>query len=165
MADKQAKLTVGDQHYDLPLLEGTTGPDVVDIRTLYGETGMFTYDPGYKSTASWDSALTYIDGEKGVLLHLGYPIGQLAERSNLMEVSYLLLNGELPSKDELNEFTATITRHTMLHEQLSVFLTRRLRRDAHPMAIMCGIVGALSAFYHYSTDISDPCIAESAATA
>jgi citrate synthase len=155
LADKQAKLTIGDQQYDLPLLEGTTGPDVVDIRKLYNATGMFTYDPGYKSTASCESSLTYIDGEEGVLLHRGYAIGELAEHSSFMEVSYLLLNGELPTEEELNEFTFTITRHTMLHEQLSVFY-RGFRRDAHPMAIMCGIVGALSAFYHDSTDISDP---------
>src|SRR5690606_21009624 len=121
LADKQAKLTVGGQDLALPVLEGTTGPSVVDIRKLYGASGMFTYDPGYTSTASCESALTYIDGEEGVLLHRGYPIGQLAEHSNFMEVSYLLLNGELPSAEQLDEFTRTITRHTMLHEQLSVF--------------------------------------------
>src|SRR5690606_18182159 len=120
-----------------------------------GEAGMFTFDPGYTSTASCESALTYIDGEQGVLLHRGYPIGHLAEHSSFMEVAYLLLNGELPTKAELDEFTRTITRHTMLHEQLSTFY-RGFRRDAHPMAIMCGVVGALSAFYHDSTDISDP---------
>ena len=155
MADKQAKLTVGDQQYEFPLMEGTCGPDVVDIRKLYSQTGMFTYDPGYKATASCESALTFIDGEEGVLLHRGYPIGQLAEKSSFMEVAYLLLNGELPSHDELDTFTYTITRHTMLHEQLSRFY-QGFRRDAHPMAIMCGVVGALSAFYHDSTDISDP---------
>ena len=155
MADKQAKLTVGGTDYDLPVLEGTCGPDVVDIRKLYGTTGMFTYDPGYKSTASCESALTFIDGEEGVLLHRGYPIGQLAEHSSFMEVAYLLLNGELPNKAELDEFTDTITHHTMLHEQLATFY-RGFRRDAHPMAVMCGVVGALSAFYHDSTDISDP---------
>ena len=155
MSDKQAKLTVGGKELDLPVLEGTTGPDVVDIRKLYAQSGMFTYDPGYTSTASCESALTYIDGEEGVLLHRGYPIGQLAEHSSFMEVSYLLLNGELPSKDELETFSRTITRHTMLHEQLATFY-RGFRRDAHPMAIMCGVVGALSAFYHDSTDISDP---------
>ena len=155
MADKQAKLTVGEKAFDLPILEGTTGPEVVDIRKLYGQTGMFTYDPGYTSTASCESALTYIDGEEGVLLHRGYPIGQLAEHSNFMEVSYLLLNGELPDKAELDDFTRTITRHTMLHEQLATFY-RGFRRDAHPMAVICGVVGALSAFYHDSTDISDP---------
>ena len=154
MADK-AKLSVGGTDHDLPVLNGTCGPDVVDIRKLYNTTGMFTYDPGYKSTASCESALTYIDGEEGVLLHRGYPIGQLAEQSSFMEVSYLLLNGELPSGAELDEFTWTITRHTMLHEQLLQFY-RGFRRDAHPMAIMCGVVGALSAFYHDSTDISDP---------
>jgi citrate synthase len=155
LADKQAKLTVGDKQHDLPVLEGTTGPDVVDIRKLYAQTGMFTYDPGYTSTASCESALTYIDGEEGVLLHRGYPIGQLAEQSSFMEVSYLLLNGELPSQAELDDFARTISRHTMLHEQLATFY-RGFRRDAHPMAIMCGVVGALSAFYHDSTDISDP---------
>jgi citrate synthase len=155
LADKQAKLTVGGNELDIPVLDGTTGPEVLDIRKLYAQTGMFTFDPGYTSTASCESALTYIDGEEGVLLHRGYPIGQLAEHSSFMEVSYLLLNGELPSKDQLDDFTRTITRHTMLHEQLSVFY-RGFRRDAHPMAIMCGVVGALSAFYHDSTDISDP---------
>ena len=147
MADKQAQLTVGGKDEILPVLEGTTGPDVIDIRKLYGDTGMFTYDPGYTSTASCESALTYIDGEEGVLLHRGYPIGQLAEHSSFMEVSYLLLNGELPSKQELDDFSRTITRHTMLHEQLATFF-RGFRRDAHPMAVMCGVVGALSAFYH-----------------
>ncbi|WP_292927751.1 citrate synthase [Novosphingobium sp. PASSN1] len=139
----------------MPIKSGTIGPDVIDIRKLYAETGKFTYDPGFTSTASCDSALTYIDGDEGVLLHRGYPIGQLAEHSSFMEVSYLLLNGELPSADELAQFSRTITRHTMVHEQLSVFY-RGFRRDAHPMAIMCGVVGALSAFYHDSTDISDP---------
>ena len=155
MADEQAKLTIGGSEHDFPVLHGSCGPDVVDIRSLYKDTGAFTYDPGYTSTASCDSALTYIDGEEGVLLHRGYPIGQLAEHSSFMEVSYLLLNGELPSKDQLDEFSDTITNHTMLHEQLSVFY-RGFRRDAHPMAVMCGVVGALSAFYHDSTDISDP---------
>ena len=154
MADK-AKLSVGGTDHDLPVLNGTCGPDVVDIRKLYNTTGMFTYDPGYKSTASCERALTYIDGEEGVLLHRGYPIGQLAEHSSFMEVSYLLLNGELPSKGELDKFTWTMSRHTMLHEQLMQFY-RGFRRDAHPMAVMCGVVGALSAFYHDSTDISDP---------
>src|SRR5688572_25515551 len=142
-------------NHDLAVLEGTTGPDVLDIRKLYAQTGMFTYDPGYTSTASCESALTYIDGDEGVLLHRGYPIGQLAEHSSFMEVCYLLLNGELPGRTELDEFSRTITRHTMLHEQLMTFY-RGFRRDAHPMAIMCGVVGALSAFYHDSTDTSDP---------
>ena len=146
-------LKIGDGDY--PVLSGSVGPDVVDIRKLYAKTGMFTYDPGFTSTASCESALTYIDGDAGVLLHRGYPIGELAEQSSFMEVSYLLLNGELPSKDELDKFTYTISRHTMLHEQLATFY-RGFRRDAHPMAIMCGVVGALSAFYHDSTDITDP---------
>ncbi len=155
MADNDAQLAIGDVTQDFPVLHGTCGPDVIDIRKLYGSTGAFTFDPGYKSTASCESALTFIDGEEGVLLHRGYPIGQLAEQSSFMEVSYLLLNGELPSRDELDEFDYTITRHTMLNDQLRQFY-QGFRRDAHPMAIMCGVVGALSAFYHDSTDISDP---------
>ena len=150
-----ARLIAGNDEYAFPVLSGSVGPDVIDIRKLYGEAGLFTYDPGFTSTASCESALTYIDGDEGVLLHRGYPIGQLAEHSSFMEVSYLLLNGELPSSDQLNDFTYTITRHTMLHEQLMQFY-RGFRRDAHPMAIMCGVVGALSAFYHDSTDIADP---------
>jgi citrate synthase len=146
-------IPIGDRDYGV--LSGSVGPDVVDIRKLYANTGMFTYDPGFTSTASCESGLTYIDGDEGVLLHRGYPIGQLAEQSNFMEVSYLLLNGELPNKEELDKFSYTITRHTMLHEQLATFY-RGFRRDAHPMAIMCGVVGALSAFYHDSTDITDP---------
>ncbi|MBB5685094.1 citrate synthase [Sphingobium boeckii] len=155
MTGKSVKLGVDDKELDLAVLSGTVGPDVVDIRKLYAQTGMFTYDPGFTSTASCDSGLTYIDGDEGILLHRGYPIGQLAESSSFMEVSHLLLNGELPSKDELEKFSYTISRHTMLHEQLMQFY-RGFRRDAHPMAIMCGVVGALSAFYHDSTDISDP---------
>ncbi len=155
MADKQATLTVDGKSFDFPVLEGTEGPDVIDIRKLYGQSHMFTYDPGFTSTGACESALTYIDGEEGVLLHRGYPIGQLAEHSNFMETAYLLLNGELPSRDELAAFENTITRHTMVHEQLSTFY-RGFRRDAHPMAVMCGVVGALSAFYHDSTDIADP---------
>src|SRR5512145_2925003 len=157
LADNKATLSFsnGSPSVELPVYQGNIGPDVIDIRKLYGQTGMFTFDPGFTSTASCESALTYIDGEEGVLLHRGYPIGQLAEHSSFMEVSYLLLNGELPSKDELDNFSQTITRHTMLHEQLATFY-RGFRRDAHPMAIMCGVVGALSAFYHDSTDISDP---------
>lgn len=155
MGDTSATLNAGGSNVDLPIKSGTIGPDVIDIRKLYGQTGLFTYDPGFTSTASCDSALTYIDGDEGVLLHRGYPIGQLAEHSSFMEVCYLLLNGELPSQDELSKFSRTITRHTMVHEQLSTFF-RGFRRDAHPMAIMCGVVGALSAFYHDSTDIADP---------
>ena len=149
------KLAAAGKDLELKVMSGSVGPDVIDIRKLYAQTGMFTYDPGFTSTASCDSAITYIDGDEGVLLHRGYPIGQLAEQSSFMEVSYLLLNGELPSKDELDKFSYTISRHTMLHEQLATFY-RGFRRDAHPMAIMCGIVGALSAFYNDSADITDP---------
>ena len=151
MTDSTIKLG----NHDYNVMSGTVGPDVIDIRKLYADTGMFTYDPGFTSTASCESALTYIDGDEGVLLHRGYPIGQLAEESSFMEVSYLLLNGELPSAKELSDFSYTISRHTMLHEQLATFY-RGFRRDAHPMAIMCGVVGALSAFYHDSTEIHDP---------
>ena len=154
MADK-ATLSIGDETRDLALLKGSVGPDVIDIRKLYGDTGVFTYDPGFTSTAACQSAITYIDGDAGILLHRGYPIDQLAEQSTFMEVAYLLLNGDLPSADELSNFTYTISRHTMLNEQLATFY-RGFRRDAHPMAIMCGVVGALSAFYHDSTDITDP---------
>ena len=150
-----AKLIAGSEEYTYPVVSGTVGPDVIDIRKLYAQTGMFTYDPGFTSTASCESALTYIDGDEGVLLHRGFSIEELSENSSFMEVSYLMLNGELPSKAELDDFSHTITRHTMLHEQLATFY-RGFRRDAHPMAIMCGVVGALSAFYHDSTDISDP---------
>ncbi|MBY0582156.1 MAG: citrate synthase [Sphingomonas sp.] len=146
-------IKLGD--HDYKVLSGSVGPQVIDIRKLYADTGMFTFDPGFTSTASCESALTYIDGDEGVLLHRGYPIGQLAEQSSFMEVSYLLLNGELPDQQTLKDFTYTISRHTMLHEQLMQFY-RGFRRDAHPMAVMCGVVGALSAFYHDSTDITDP---------
>ena len=155
MVDTSAKLTIAGKEHDFPVRSGSVGPDVIDIRKLYSQTDAFTYDPGFTSTASCASKLTYIDGDAGILLHRGYPIGQLAEQSTFMEVAHLLLNGELPNQDELNKFTHTITRHTMLHEQLATFY-RGFRRDAHPMAIMCGVVGALSAFYHDSTDITDP---------
>ena len=155
MSDNKASLTVGGEAKDYAIMDGTVGPQVIDVRKPYANTGMFTYDPGFTSTASCESGLTYIDGDAGVLLHRGYPIGQLAEQSSFMEVCYLLLNGELPSKSELADFTNTITRHTMIHEQLTAFF-RGFRRDAHPMAIMVGVVGALSAFYHDSTDINDP---------
>ena len=155
MTNKSATLNTGNGGMDLPILSGTVGPDVIDVRKLYGSTGMFTYDPGFTSTASCESKITYIDGDQGVLLHRGYPIEQLAEKSNFMEVAYLLLNGELPNKAEYDSFVNTITRHTMVHEQL-VHFYRGFRRDAHPMAVMCGVVGALSAFYHDSTDINDP---------
>jgi citrate synthase len=150
-----ATLTSDKGSAEFPILHGSIGPDVVDIRKLYATTGQFTYDPGFTSTASCDSKITYIDGDAGVLLHRGYPIEQLAEKSSFMEVAYLLLNGELPSKTGHDDFVRTITRHTMVHEQLAMFY-RGFRRDAHPMAIMCGVVGALSAFYHDSTDIDDP---------
>lgn len=155
MSDTSANLSLGGKDTGYAVRQGTIGPDVIDIRKLYANTGAFTFDPGFMSTASCESGLTYIDGDAGVLLHRGYPIGQLAEQSSFMEVAYLLLNGELPSSDELANFTRTISRHTMIHEQLSTFY-RGFRRDAHPMAIMCGVVGALSAFYHDSTDIADP---------
>ena len=141
--------------FTYPVIQGTEGPAVIDIRTLYGDTGMFTYDPGFTSTGSCDSGITFIDGDKGVLLHRGYPIEELAEQSDFMEVCYLLLNGELPSKKERELFERTISNHTMFHEQLNEFYSG-FRRDAHPMAIMVGVVGALSSFYHDSTDINDP---------
>ncbi|WP_420547235.1 citrate synthase [Curvivirga sp.] len=141
--------------YDLPVLSGTVGPDVIDIRRLYADTGYFTYDPGFTSTGSCDSAITYIDGDEGVLLHRGYSIEDLAEKSSFMEVCYLLLNGELPNVDQKKEFEHTVTYHSMLHEQMMNFY-RGFRRDAHPMAIMVGVVGALSSFYHDSTDVNDP---------
>ncbi|MDI1229702.1 MAG: citrate synthase [Methylobacter sp.] len=137
---------------ELPILSGATGPDVVDIQTLYQQTGMFTYDPGFTSTASCSSAITYIDGEKGILLYRGYPIEQLAEHCTFLEVCYLLLNGELPDTDEIQKFEDTITLHTMVHDQLTNFF-KGFRRDAHPMAIMVGVVGALSSFYHDALDI------------
>ena len=151
----QAKLSVGGMERDYHILSGTVGPQVIDIRKLYADTGLFTYDPGFTSTASCESKITYIDGDVGVLLHRGYAIDDLAEKSDFMEVSYLLLYGELPNQKQRDEFVYTITRHTMVHEQLSTFY-RGFRRDAHPMAIMCGVVGAMAAFYHDSTDIHDP---------
>ncbi|WP_170344142.1 citrate synthase [Ruegeria atlantica] len=154
-SNKTATLTVHGKEYELPVHSPTTGPDVIDIRKLYGQAGVFTYDPGFTSTASCDSTITYIDGEKGELLHRGYPIDQLAEKSHFLEVCYLLLYGELPAAKDLEKFETTITRHTMLHEQMQYFY-RGFRRDAHPMAIMVGVVGAMSAFYHDSTDVSDP---------
>ena len=149
-----AKLTLGDKTVDLPVQSGTIGPDVIDIRKLYSETDAFTYDPGFTSTASCESKITYIDGDAGVLLHRGYPIGQLAEKSSFLEVCYLLLHGELPKASEFEEFEKSITYHTMLHEQFDKFFSG-FRRDAHPMAVMTGAVGALSAFYHDSLDIHD----------
>ncbi len=137
---------------ELPILSGTIGPDVVDIQTLYQKTGMFTYDPGFTSTASCGSSITYIDGEQGILLYRGYPIEQLAEHCTFLEVCYLLLDGELPTPDEMQQFEGTITLHTMVHDQLTNFF-KGFRRDAHPMAIMVAVVGALSAFYHDALDI------------
>ncbi len=139
----------------LPLMEGTIGPAVADIRRLYGDLGIFTYDPGYGATAACESKITYIDGDKGVLLYRGYPIEQLAEHSSFIEVAYLLMNGELPTPPALKEFELGVLRHTMLHEQIRSFYNG-FRRDAHPMAVMCGVVGALSAFYHDSLDINNP---------
>jgi citrate synthase len=139
----------------LPLIPGTVGPKVIDVRKLYGETGYFTYDPGYMATGSCASKITYIDGEAGELLYRGYPIEELAERSDFMEVAYLLTKAELPTPAQKKQFERDITMHTMVHEQISSFF-RGFRRDAHPMAVMCGVVGALSAFYHDSTDINDP---------
>ena len=139
----------------LPLTEGTIGPRAADVRRLYGELGIFTFDPGYGATASCESKVTYIDGEAGILLYRGYPIEQLAERSDLIEVAYLLMEGELPDRAQLAEFERGVMRHTMLHEQIRRFL-EGFRRDAHPMAVMCGVVGAMSAFYHDSLDINDP---------
>ena len=152
---KTATLSLDDKSVEFPVYSGSVGPDVIDIRKLYGATGAFTYDPGFTSTAACESTITYIDGDEGVLLHRGYPIGQLAEKSHYLEVCYLLLYGELPSAAELEDFEFRVTNHTMLHEQMMNFF-RGFRRDAHPMAIMTGVVGAMSAFYHDSTDISDP---------
>ena len=155
MTEKKAQLKVDslDDSLEFPVYEGTLGPDVVDVRSLTSK-GIFTYDPGFVSTASCESKITYIDGDKGILLHRGYPIGELAAKSDYLEVCYTLLYGELPTKEQKEEFTSTIMNHTMVHEQLTHFFNG-FRRDAHPMAIMCGVVGALSAFYHDSLDIND----------
>jgi citrate synthase len=155
MSEDSVKLKGSDIVIDLAVLEGTIGPKVIDVRKLYSETGYFTFDPGYTSTASCQSSITYIDGDKGILLYRGYPIEQLAEQSNFMEVCYLLLSGNLPDQAEYDKFVHDITYHTMVHEQLNQFYNG-FRRDAHPMAIMVGVVGALAAFYHDSTDITDP---------
>jgi citrate synthase len=150
-----ATLSYKDKEYKLPAFSGSLGPDVLDIRKLYGDADVFTYDPGFTSTASCESTITFIDGDKGILLYRGYPIDQLAEKSNFLEVCFLLLYGELPTAAQMAEFDHAITNHTMLHEQLVLFF-RGFRRDAHPMAVMCGVIGALSAFYHDSTDVNDP---------
>jgi len=153
---KKAELSYGDgKSIEFPILQGTIGPDVVDIRTLYAKTGMFTYDPGFLSTASCSSTITYIDGDQGVLLYRGYPIEQLAAQCDFLEVCYLLLRGELPTKKQKEEFDGVVTRHTMIHEQLARLFSG-FRRDSHPMAVMVGVVGALSAFYHDSLDIGNP---------
>ena len=150
-----AKLEVDGKTLELPIYKGVVGPRAIDVSKLYGQTGLFTFDPGFTSTASCDSDITYIDGDKGELLYRGYPIEQLADKGDFLETAYLLLNGDLPSKAEFAEFSKAITNHTMVHEQMQYFM-RGFRRDAHPMAIMVGMVGALSAFYHDSTDINDP---------
>ena len=155
MSNDPLKLTGNGHEVDLPVMEGSVGPKVIDIRKLYAQTDMFTFDPGFTSTASCESKITYIDGEKGELQYRGYPIEQLAANSDFMEVCYLLLFGELPTKAEKEKFAWDITHHTMLHEQLHRFFSG-FRRDAHPMAIMVGVVGALAAFYHDSTEINDP---------
>jgi citrate synthase len=160
---KTATLTLDGKSYELPVHSPTEGPDVVDIRKLYSEAGVFTYDPGFTSTAACDSAITYIDGGEGILLHRGYPIGELAANSHYLEVCYLLLHGELPTAAQMETFESAITNHTMVHEQMHKFFSG-FRRDAHPMAIMVGVVGAMSAFYHDSTDISDPWQREVATT-
>ena len=154
-AARSATMIINNKQIEMPVRSGSIGPDVVDVGRLYRESGCFTYDPGFTSTANCSSKITYIDGEQGVLLYRGYPIEQLAEHSSMIEVCYLLLNGELPTKTELDKFRTTITHHTMVHEQLTRFYTG-FRRDAHPMAVICGVVGALSAFYHDSTNIHDP---------
>jgi len=155
MADKTATLTIDGKSYDLPILSPTSGPDVIDIRKLYAQAGVFTYDPGFTSTAACDSTITFIDGDEGILTHRGYPIDQLASQSSYLETCYLLLYGDLPSQAQLHAFETIISRHTMIHEQMHYFF-RGFRRDSHPMATMVGVVGAMSAFYHDSTDVNDP---------
>jgi len=152
---KTGTIGVGNKNWDFPVYQGTVGPDVIDISKLYGESGMFTYDPGFTSTASCESKITYIDGDEGILMYRGYPIEQLAEHGDFLETCYLLLYGELPTPTQKSDFDYRVTRHTMVHEQMSRFF-QGFRRDAHPMAVMTGCVGALSAFYHDSTDIADP---------
>ncbi|CAM4069363.1 citrate synthase [Kerstersia similis] len=157
LSDKKATLSFSDgsASVEFPVYQGTVGPDVIDIRKLYGQTGMFTYDPGFLSTASCSSAITYIDGDKGELLYRGYPIEQLAQNCDFLQVCYLILNGELPDEKQSAEFDYAVTHHTLVHDQLQFFL-RGFRRDAHPMAVLTGLVGALAAFYHDSTDINNP---------
>ncbi|HTZ03831.1 MAG TPA: citrate synthase [Xanthobacteraceae bacterium] len=152
---KTAKLSIGDKNYSFPVYDGTIGPEVIDVSKLYAETGMFTYDPGFTSTGSCESKITYIDGDQGVLLYRGYPIADLAEHGDFLETCYLLLYGELPTAAQKSDFVHRVVHHTMVHEQMNRFFNG-FRRDAHPMAVMVGSVGALSAFYHDSTDITDP---------
>src|ERR1700689_2420965 len=156
-SDVKATLSFSDNSpsVEMPIYKGTLGPDVIDIRKLYGQTGKFTYDPGFMSTAACNSAITYIDGDKGELLYRGYPIDDLAQNADFLETCYLLLKGELPNEAQKKEFVETVTKHTMVHEQMHFFF-RGFRRDAHPMAILVAAVGALSAFYHDSLDISNP---------
>ena len=155
MADKKAVVQIeGQAPFELPIYSGTAGTDVIDVRAL-GQQGYFTFDPGFMATGSCESKITYIDGDNGVLLHRGYPIEQLAEHSDYLETCYLLLEGELPGKEKYDEFVHTITRHTMVHEKIASFF-QGFRVDAHPMAMLCGVVGALSSFYHSDLDINDP---------
>jgi citrate synthase len=153
--DGSATVIYKNKKVELPVLKGTVGPDVIDVRKLYASAGVFTYDPGFTSTAACESSITYIDGDEGILLYRGYPIEYLAEHGDFLETCYLLLYGELPNAEQMKEFDRAITYHTMVHEQMTYFL-RGFRRDAHPMAVMVGTVGALSAFYHDSLDINDP---------
>ena len=155
MSAKSGNFKIGDISVDMPVKSGTIGPDVIDIGKLYNATGCFTFDPGFLSTAACESKITYIDGDEGILLHRGYPIEQLADHGDFLETCYLLLHGELPTPAEKASFDYTVTRHTMVHDQMSRFF-QGFRRDAHPMAVMVGAVGALAAFYHDSTDINDP---------
>jgi len=157
ISDTKATLSFSDgsPSVDMPIYKGTIGPDVIDIRKLYGQTGKFTYDPGFMSTAACNSSITYIDGDKGELLYRGYPIEQLAVNCDFLETCYLLLNGELPNAEQKTKFETTVTRHTMIHEQMNFFF-RGFRRDAHPMSVLVGTVGALASFYHDSLDINDP---------
>jgi citrate synthase len=155
MGQSTATLTIGNEQWEFPITDGSVGPSVIDISSLYANTERFTYDPGFTSTAACESAITFIDGDQGILRYRGYPIEELAEHGDFLETCYLLLYGQLPTRSEKDDFDLRVTRHTMLHEQMARFYTG-FRRDAHPMAIMCGVVGALSAFYHDSTDISDP---------
>ncbi len=154
MADQKAELTIGKEKYEFPIHQASVGPDVINIGTLYKNTNRFTFDPGFTSTAACESAITYIDGDAGVLLHRGYPIDQLAEEGDFLETCYLLLYGDLPNKEQRADFNERVTYHTMIHDQMTR-LYSGFRRDAHPMAVMVGVVGALSAFYHDSTDITD----------